>query len=264
VLNRRPQVVEILKSGAWLRSQTGRLVSALGLAAASPHGVGAARKSDRRDGNQERNNDDTKGNRDGAEEKSQSDQQTDGKKDDKISAQERDNSDESRKSDKRDRDDSRRADDESNEQDGSDSGKNRGDSSRRDADAGSKSRDDSAEDDDSDHGSRPVREFEQQADDSADDTSDVTTVTPSNPNVDISDVPTTSIADLVVEANDDVIATVSTSGGFAFARSDGVIAVTGPDGASIIQADDVTTGTNGNEPTEPSDDGGNNDMDFAS
>jgi hypothetical protein len=72
-------------------------------------------------------------------------------------------------------------------------------------------------------------------------------------------VPTTSIADLVVEANDDVIATVSTSGGFAFARSDGVIAVTGPDGATIIQADDATTGT-----TEPSDDGGNNDMDFAS
>jgi hypothetical protein len=67
-----------------------------------------------------------------------------------------------------------------------------------------------------------------------------------------------------VEANDDVVATVSASGGFAFARSDGVIAVTGPDGATIIQTDDVTTGTNGTDPSEPSDDGGNNDMDFTS
>ena len=68
----------------------------------------------------------------------------------------------------------------------------------------------------------------------------------------------------MVEANDDVIATVSTSGGFAFARSGDVIAVTGPDGASIIQTGDVTTGTRGTTPPEPSDDGGNNDLDFSS
>ena len=81
---------------------------------------------------------------------------------------------------------------------------------------------------------------------------------PTNPNVVLDDIHTTSIADLVVEANEDVIATVSASGGFAFARSGGVTAVTGPDGATIIQTGDVTT------PTEPSDDGGNNDLDFSS
>jgi hypothetical protein len=93
---------------------------------------------------------------------------------------------------------------------------------------------------------------------------DATTVTPANPNVVIDDIPDTSINDLVVQGNEDVIATVSTSGGFAFARSGDVVAVTGPDGASIIQTGDETTGTNGTDPTEPPADGGNNDVDFAS
>ena len=88
--------------------------------------------------------------------------------------------------------------------------------------------------------------------------------TPANANVVIDEVPVTSINDLVVQANDNVIASVSTNGGFAFARSGDVIAVTGPDGASIIQADGVTARTNGTSPAEPSDDGGNNSPDFAS
>ena len=92
---------------------------------------------------------------------------------------------------------------------------------------------------------------------------DVTTVTPANPNVVIDDIPSSPIADLVVDANDDVLASVSTSGGFAFARSGDVIAVSGPDGASIIQTGDVNAGTSGTSPSGPSD-GGNNDVEFAS
>jgi hypothetical protein len=68
---------------------------------------------------------------------------------------------------------------------------------------------------------------------------------------------------LVVDANDDVLASVSTSGGFAFARSGDVIAVSGPDGASIVHTGDVNTGTTGASPADPSD-GGNNDVEFAS
>jgi hypothetical protein len=93
---------------------------------------------------------------------------------------------------------------------------------------------------------------------------DVTTVTPANPNVFIDDFPDTSINDLVVEGNDHVLASVSTSGGFAFARSGDVVAVSGPDGASIIQTGDVTAGTSGTRPVEPPDDGGNNTGDFLS
>jgi hypothetical protein len=89
-------------------------------------------------------------------------------------------------------------------------------------------------------------------------------VTPANPNVVIDDIPRSPIADLVVDANDDVLASVSTSGGFAFARSGDVIAISGPDGASIVQTGDVNTGTTGTNPAAPSDDGGNNDADFAS
>jgi hypothetical protein len=77
-------------------------------------------------------------------------------------------------------------------------------------------------------------------------------------------VPSTSVNDLLVQGNDHVIASVSTSGGFAFARSGDVVAVSGPDGASIIQTGDVNAGTNGTNPAEPSPDGGNNDTSFAS
>ena len=183
----------------------------------------------------------------------------------KASTEDGDSSDKSDKSGKRDRDETRSQDDESSEQGGSDSGKNRGESRRGDDDSDSSSRNSSSADDDSSQESgRRVREFEQQADEPADDTPAPTTVTPANPNVVVDDIPGTSIADLVVEANDDVIATVSTSGGFAFARSGDVIAVTGPDGATIIQTGDVTSGTSGTNPPEPSDDGGNNDLDFSS
>ena len=266
MLNRRPLVANLLSSVSGLRSQTGRLVSGLGLISMSPHVADAARKSERRDDNQARNNDDSGDNR---QEPSQNEQEAKRKNDDRASSEDRETSDESRSAEKRDRDDRRQEDDVSSEQGGSDGGKSRGDSSRRDADSDSGSRDDSSTDNDSDQSGRRVRELEQEVDEPLEDVpvEDVpapTTITPGNPNVVVEDIPTTSIADLVVEANDDVIATVSTSGGFAFARSGDVIAVTGPDGASIIQTGDVNAGTRGTPPEEPSDDGGDNDMDFLS
>jgi hypothetical protein len=87
---------------------------------------------------------------------------------------------------------------------------------------------------------------------------------PTNPNVVITDIPEISDVELVVEANPDVIASVSSSGGFAFARSGDVTAVTGPDGASIIQSGEIAPAPTTEPVVEPSDDGGNNDLDFSS
>jgi hypothetical protein len=258
VLNRRRQLADVLKPENWLRSRAGQFLSGVGLAA-SPQLADASRKSERRADDQERKNDDSGNHRD---QKNQNEQDTDQENDDKAGAEDRDSSD---KSEKRDRNESRSENEESRDQGETDNEKNRGESRRRDDDSDSRSRDDSSADDDSSQGGgRRVREFEQQADIPAEDTPAPTTVTPANPNVVVDDIPTTSIADLVVEANDDVIATVSASGGFAFARSGDVIAVTGPDGATIIQTGDVTTGTNGTDPAEPPADGGNNDLDFSS
>lgn len=240
-------------------------MTGLGLAAIPPRAADAARKGERRADNDERKNDDGGGNRNDQEHKNQNERGSDRGNDRNASTEDTKSSDKSDKSGKRDRNETRNQDDESSEQSGSDSGKNRGESRRGDDDSDSSSRNSSSVDDDSSQGSgRRVREFEQRADEPADDTPVQTTVTPANPNVVVDDIPGTSIADLVVEANDDVIATVSTSGGFAFARSGDVIAVTGPDGATIIQTGDVTTGTRGTIPPEPSDDGGNNDLDFSS
>ena len=265
MLDRRQQTAGFLKSASWLRSQTTRLVSGLGLAAISTRSAGAARKGERRAENDERKNDDGGENRDDRDQRNQSEHGSDRGNDRKASAEDGDSSDKSDKSTKRDRNETRSEDDETSEQGGSDGAKNRGESRRGEDDSGSGSRNSSSGDDDSSEESgRRVREFEQQTDEPAEDTPAQTTVTPANPNIVVDDIPGTSIADLVVEANDDVIATVSASGGFAFARSGDVIAVTGPDGATIIQTGDVTTGTNGTDPPEPSDDGGNNDVDFSS
>ena len=259
MLNRRRQLADVLKPETWLRSRAGQFLSGVGLAA-SPQFADASRKSERRADDQERKNDDSGNDRDDRDQKNQNERDSD-QKNGKAGAEDRDSSG---KSEKHDRDENRSENDESRNQDGSDNGKNRGDSRRRDDDSDSSARDASSADaDSSQDGGRRVREFEQQAHESAQDTPAQTTVTPANPNA-VDDIPTTSIADLVVEANEDVVATVSTSGGFAFARSGDVIAVTGPDGATIIQTGDVTTGTNGTDPVEPPADGGNNDLDFAS
>lgn len=265
MLNHRPKIIELLSSGSRLRSHTGRVLSGLVLAVTSPQVADAARTREGRADNQDRKNDDARNNRDTSEEGNQKETEPDQRNDGKATAETSDSSAKSDKSGKRDRDESTDDNDESRQQSAADGGTTRGES-RRKSDSDSDSNKTSAEDDDSQQqAGRRFREFEQRADDvPADVVPDATRVTPANPNVVIDDIPSSPIADLVVDANDDVLASVSTSGGFAFARSGDVIAVSGPDGASIIQTGDVSAGTSGTSPVEPPDDGGNNDVDFAS
>ena len=266
MLNRRPQVADLLRPGSWLRFQTGRLLSTVGLFAVSPDVADAARNGDRRDDNQGGKNDDTENNQGHREEKNQNERGSDRENDRKASEEDQDTGGKSDKSAKNGNDESRSENDGKGNHDDSTGGKSDRDARRQDAESKSNSSESSSEESNShQHGGRHVREFEQRAEDvPGDDTPDQISVTQENPNVTVDDVPATSVNDLVVEANDNVIASVSTSGGFAFARSGGVTAVTGPDGASIILTGDVTTGTRGTTPTEPSDDGGDNDMDFSS
>ncbi len=122
---------------------------------------------------------------------------------------------------------------------------------------------DSSDDDGAGRRERSTEELAQNLGDTTDDILPTPTV-PSNPNIPVATTPDLTDADLFIEANPDVIASVSTSGGFAFARSGNVIAVSGPDGAQIIQTDDPEdVVTPSPSPSEPSD-GGNNDIDFSS
>ena len=261
MLNRRPQIATLLSSGSRLRSQTGRVLSGLGLAVSSPVVADAARKGERRADNQEPKDDDVGNNRDSVELSTKSETESDQRNDGRARAESHDSGARSDNSGKQERNESSDKNSESREQRATDGGTTRGES-RRNADSDSDSSGTSAEDYDSQqHTGWRIWDFEQRAADPLTGAGpDVINATPANPNVVIDDIPTSPIADLVVDANDDVIATVSTSGGFAFARSGDVIAVTGPDGASIIR-----TGATGTSPTEPTGDGGNNnDVDFVS
>ena len=254
MLNRRQKIAKLFNSGSWLRSQTGRVLSGPALAVTLPQVADAARKDERR---ADRKDDDARNDREATE----SDQQNDRK----AGAESSESSDKSGKSGKRDRTESTDENDESREQRATDDGKTRGES-RRNSDSDSDSSETSAEDQDSlELTGRRSRGFEQRAEgEPLDDVPDAITVTPANPNVVADGIPSSPIADLVVDANEDVLASVSTSGGFAFARSGDVIAVSGPDGASIIQTGDESTDTIDTSPVEPLDDGGNNDVDFVS
>jgi hypothetical protein len=287
VLNRRPQIGDVLRLGSGIRSRTTKLLSAVGLMTISSEVASAGRRSQRRSDAQGGGKDETQGNRGERTEKTQKEQKSDGKNDSNASAESEDSGGKSGKLGKQDRNQERTGNDESVEQNGSESGKSRSGSSSRSDDANSSSGETSGEDADSQHhGGRHAREFAQQTDESLDDSPpeiepDATNVTRANPDVFIHDVPDFSINDLMVEANDDLLPAVSSSGGFAFARSgdviaftgpDGasfarsgdVIAVRGPDGASIVHTGDVSAGTRGTDPVEPPDDGGNNDPGFMS
>jgi hypothetical protein len=268
VLNPRSKIADVLESGAGIRSWTGRLLAALGLVTVSPDIASAARGEERRGGDQG-GDDAAQDKSDDSAEKTQKAEGADRKNDSDAGAEDKGTSDKLEKSRKQDRNDDQSGNDEGRDRNDSDGSRSRADSQRRNADSDSAARDESEEDDDPDRGNRRVRRFEQQADESPEDSPadrvpDVTNVTPVNPNAFIDEIPETSINDLIVQASDDVIADVSTSGGFAFARSGDVIAVSGPDGASIIQTGDVTAGTSGTSPDEPSDDGGNNSPEFVS
>ena len=168
------------------------------------------------------------------------------------------------RSEKRDRREERTDQDDESVSDESTGGERRPVTRKQEADAGSSG-------DGGSRNERPTEELAQRARDDepiVNDTVDdvVTTPTvPSNPNIPVDTAPDPTDADLFIEANPDVIASVSTSGGFAFARSGDVIAVSGPDGAQIIQSDDPDdVVTPSPSPDAPADDGGNNDLDFTS
>jgi hypothetical protein len=267
VLNGLPRLADIRQSRSWLRSQSGRLLSGLGLATGFPLAADAARKTDRRSDNQDQK-DDAKGNRnDGGDAGSSGkDENADAKSDDKNSGEKESKGDENGNSDKSDRESNR------DEGDGGGRDKTEAESDRQAArrqDAATESDESPRKNNDggeSNHGGgRHSQEFEQRADDAVvEDEPAATDVAPIlNPNVVITDIPQISDVDLVIEANPDVVASVSTSGGFAFARSGDVTAVTGPDGASIIRSEEGAPATT-TDRVEPSDDGGNNDLDFSS
>jgi hypothetical protein len=271
VLSHRRQIVGLFGSGSWLRSQTGLVLSGLALAVTSGQGADAARKGERRADEEDHKNDDARNNQESSEESNRSETDSNQRDEGEASAKSRDSGTKSDNSEKQDQSERKNENDEGRAHKATDSGKSRGDSQRNsDADSDSNK---SADDGDSHHhGGRHLRGFEQKAADEptgdspadnppANDVPDSSSATPANPNVAIDDVPDTSPNDLLVQANDNVVASVSTSGGFAFARSGDVTAISGPDGASIVQNG---TGTTGTTPTEPSGDGGNNNPDFAS
>ncbi|MBW3632352.1 MAG: hypothetical protein KY456_04905 [Chloroflexi bacterium] len=267
MLNGLLRLADNWQSRSWLWSHSGRLLSGLGLATAFPIAADAARKNDRRGVSEEQEEKDAKDNRNEGGNAGDSDKgkNAHAQSDDKNSGEKGSKGDETRSSDKSDRDSSR------DEGDGGQRDKAAAESDRQAArrqEAAAESDESPAKDNDgaeSDRGgSRRSHDFEQTADDAVVvDEPAATMVAPTNPNVVITDIPQISDVDLVVEANPDVIASVSTSGGFAFARSGDVTAVTGPDGASIIRSGAAAPAPTAG-PVEPSDDGGNNDLEFSS
>ena len=87
-----------------------------------------------------------------------------------------------------------------------------------------------------------------------------------NPNVNLDDVPDLSDADLAVQANEDVIAAVSTNGGFALARSGDITVISGPDGPRIIRTPEGSTAPPPSNDNSGNDDdsGGDNNLDLVS
>jgi hypothetical protein len=270
MLSRRPQNADVLGSGAGIRSRTSRLLAALGFVSISSEVAAAARRNGRRNGNQGRNDDEAQSNQDARGEKTQNEQESGGKNGSKASTAGEDTGDKSGKSGKHNRNEGQTGNDENSNQSGSDDGKSSGDHKGRSSDSNSNSSETSAANENSQHhGNRRVQEFTQRAhepthDASPDHALHQASASLPDPGVFLDHVPITSIADVVAQSNDDVVAGVSSSGGFAFARSGDVIAISGPDGASVVQSGDVIAGTRGTSPVEPPDEGGNNNPDYFS
>lgn len=278
-----------LKRATWRSAATsglkklGQIAPGLGFGALSMQAVEAARKKNRGNRDEEAKQDDP--------EQGQSEKQDESGK--SGSSKERGANDEEKTNASSKRDDSR---DEQRGRDKNSDGSNdgsandgaRGESKRQaarqqEADSGdsgkarrSDGKSDSKNEDEQGQGSgdgqRRSHDLEQRNGNQPDDVpEDEPTDTPppvsTNPNVSITDVPSLDDAELLVEANPDVIASVSSRGGFAFARSGDVTVVSGPDGPTIIRTGAVDTGTDTAPPVdeEPLDDGGNNgDTDFVS
>lgn len=252
VNNRRPLLAPWREAGRSLLSQSRRLLSGVGLAAASPQITLGARKYDRRD-DDERAKDDER-------EKRRDEDQGDNKNDETKA--ERQESDEQAARQERREERAADEDDVKSESKGDD---NRSVSRRQDSDSDANDDAPGGRDGGSRELAQSSRDDDPADDEPAADPPVTAPVAPANPNVAVDAIPDLSEAELVIESNPDVIASVSSSGGFAFARSGNVIAVSGPDGARIIQADDPEAVADPDpEPVDPGDDGGNNDMDFSS
>ena len=271
VNDRRPPLPSWREAGRSVFARSGRLLFGLGMAAALPESAFAARKE--KGAEDDKNSDKQERRETRTEEDNQDQGSTSAEKSEKFGKDSADDGRDSKdqesndRSDKRDRRDDRSEGDDAVDQESEDSVRR---SATRKQEAGNSSSDD---DGDGGRNGRRTEELAQNrnrddepaVDETVDDVPTTPTV-PSNPNVPVDTAPDPTDADLFIEANPDVVASVS--GGFAFARSGNVIAVSGPDGAQIIQTDgtgeptDVVTPAP--SPDEPSDDGGNNDVDFAS
>lgn len=237
-----------------------RFLSGLGLAAFLPEGVGEARKNARQSDERNRNTNDKQD-------------------DDKTTFQDGDVKSEKRNDDSDKGEDRKDRNDRSGSNDGDE--KVRQESKRQDTSSQS-----SDEDQDGDAGggrrngdgdAESAQRARNNNNDSGDNLDDEPSPTPTpvpppatNPNVTIPDTSGTDPDDveLIVQSNPDVIAQTSASGGFAFAQSGGVTAISGPDGAKIIQTGEAGAGTVTPAPTptpsQPSPDGGDNNTGFTS
>lgn len=230
----------------------GRLLAGLGIAAALPQGVGEARKNPRQGDERDAGKNHDEGNkRENEQQASQDGDVKPEKRDDESGKDESRNDREDRNDgDEKVRQESKRQD-ASSESTDEDQGGTKGGGRNSDADAEQAQRD--GRNNNSDDG----------LDDEPSPTPTPAPPPVTNPNVPIPDTSgDPDDVELIVQSNPDVIAQTSTSGGFAFARSGGVTAITGPDGARIIRTGepDAPAPT----PTPPPDGGDNNPPDFTS
>ncbi len=265
------------KARSWIQSWSGRLVSGFGLAMVSPE-ITSARKNGRRV-DEQRAKDSKQGDSESNTKKQQdADQESDKQNRDKNTSSEADSQVEAQsaeiKSEKRARRDERQAEEET-ATDESAGGGSRRVSRRQEADSSSNENPNTSADEGTTRHSKDFAQYRNRTEEQEAEASVENPVTPgqiatSNPNVLLDDLLLDAGAfnvGSVVEGNGDVVANVSPGGGFAFARSGNVVAISGPDGATILHTDDpdyrVSTNT-APRATEPSPDGGNNDVDFTS
>lgn len=264
--DRRLIIASWREAGRSVLAQSGKLLFGLGMTAALPQ-VGTGARKDKRNEDDADARKEERRDAEAGDDSRDKDKQKDANADntDKSGERLKDETQEPKdRTEKQGRRDERAENDDTSVNDESTGGTRRSVSRKQEADA-----------DDSDDGSGRQRRTEELAQDRGrddepnlgDTTDDIvpTPTVPSNPTIPVDTALDATDADLFIEANPDVIASTSTSGGFAFARSGNVIAVSGPDGAQIIQTDDPDAiVTPSPSPNPPSDDGGNNDVDFSS
>ena len=268
--NRRLPLASWREAGRSILNHSGKLLFGLGMAATLSQPASGARKdageeddkqSKREERREARAEDDGRDDRgEGGASAEKSEQSDDRSRDENQESEDR--------AEKRERREERSKDDEDSVEQQSESTERGSVARKQEADSGSD------EDDGADgRGGRRSEDLAQESgrddepnvDETVDDVPVVPPVT-TNPNVPVDTAPDLTDVDLFIEANPDVVASVSSSGGFAFARSGNIVAVSGPDGAQIVQTDDLEDEVVTPAPStdEPTDGGGNNDIDFTS